>query len=120
VSNERILDVVQPILAEWNADKGLFPITVASYRIDYGDWVIRFADRSIGYSIHTAFMRDYELVYDSLEHGRYMSNEELEIEELADFLYNECFDGLDGELYQALAEGAAPKIVKAGWRKVKK
>lgn len=113
VSNEHVLDVVKPILTDWSAKEGRAPLEVAdvqggsSYRLELGDWVVRSKGRSAnGFLSHelvfvtkVVFPYDFELLFD----------------DLADVIYNECMEGLEGELYQALAEKIASVLIDKGW-----
>ena len=43
-------------------------------------------------------------------------NEDELIDDLGLFIYVHCFNGFDNQVYQALAEKTARKLVEAGWR----
>lgn len=38
------------------------------------------------------------------------------IDDLGLFIYVNCFEAIDGQIYQALAEKTARKLIEAGWR----
>lgn len=121
---ERVLDVIKPVLTDWDATRGRTPIEVADVSshststIDLGDWVVKPNRGPLVFVSKKEFPEQYEPVRVSGD-GQYMSEVELQAEELSDFIYDKCMKHLDGELYQALAENIANKLVKAGWRKEK-
>lgn len=113
VSNEHVLDVVKPVLTDWNAEGGRAPLEVSyiqgglSYRLELGDWIVRNKVRST--SGHTVYSHAF------LTRAKFPYEYELLFDDLADVIYNECMEGLEGELYQALAEKIASVLIDKGW-----
>lgn len=124
ISNERVLDVVIPILGEWDAANGKVPIQVSdtktgeSAKVDLGDWIVKLPNGALLFIKKSAFGETYEPV-EMLEAGRYKSHKEIEIEELATFLYKDSFADLEMDFPEGIAHLVAPRIINAGWRKVK-
>jgi hypothetical protein len=123
IANERVLDVVVPILTDWDASAGKAPIMVAdtktktSERVDLGDWIIKLEDGSLVFAKHNVFLKTYEPVK-LLPSGTYRTYKEMEIEELATFLYKDAFAEYEMDFPEGIAHLVAPKIISAGWRKV--
>jgi hypothetical protein len=119
IETERVMDVVTPILTEWDHRTGKTPINVSHksgiIRLDLGDWVVRNPDGRLEFVKQDTFDDQYELLREI--NGRYLSLVEIETDKLSDFIYDECMSTLDGELYQTLAENIAGKLIRAGWRK---
>lgn len=117
-ANEKFLDVVQPILKDWNVELGIADLLISDpgsgEPVKFGlfDWVVSHGNSLFSYISGHEFFRLYEpALPDDL------SPEEKEFEYLANFIYNECMPTLDGELYQALAETIASKLLASGWKK---
>lgn len=132
VSNERILDVVRPILHEWDKTINRTPIEVANwpshvfYRVDLGDWIVRLpmgeegSDKAVQathvFVKNADFWNEYETVQNYF--GVYKSQEDLDIEDLTVFIWEEVLSDLkDEEKGQELSKKAGELIIKAGWRK---
>lgn len=119
IKTEHVMDVVQPVLADWDMSKQSAPILIArgndKIRLELGDWIIRESNGKIDFVKKNAFYEQYEELHE-VGPGRYMSMLEIQTEKLSSFIYDECMSTLDGELYQALAENIATKMIKAGWR----
>ena len=129
VSNERVLDVVRPILSEWDQTQNKTPIEVANwpsqvfYRVNLGDWIVRIPMRTSPDKTAThlflspeEFYKEFVVVkeYD----GEWKSEEDLDIEALTGFLWEKVFyDFEDEEKGQELSEKAGNLVVKAGWRR---
>lgn len=124
ISNERMLDVVIPILGDWDAANGKVPIQVSetrtgqSSRVDLGDWIVKLPNDALVFVKEHAFAETYEPV-EMLAAGRYKSYKEIEIEELATFMYKDAFQDLEMDFPEGIAHLVAPRIINAGWRKVK-
>lgn len=124
VANERLLDVVRPILVDWSPLEGKAPINVAVsenvVRVEVGDWIVRFSgNEPLAFVAKERFGVYYESV--ELIDGVYKSQKDLDIEEITDLVYNKCFLPLHkGPTFQELANTTAKTIVRDGWRKVKK
>ena len=119
IKTERVLDVVEPILADWDMGKNQAPILIAQgggrIRLDLGDWVVREPGGKLLFVKQNAFDDQYEPLFE-IKPGHYMTQLEIQTDKLASFIYEECMSALDGELYQALAENIAGKLIRAGWR----
>jgi hypothetical protein len=111
VANERMLDVVKPILSQFDPINGVAPITVFDtvakrhFTIQLGDWILRREGQPFLFVKPSAMTFDFEDLPEDVEN------------DLANFIYDECMSTLDGELYQALAEGIAARLIRAGWSK---
>lgn len=122
ISNERVLDVVIPILDDWDAVNGKVPVQVFdtktgdSARVELGDWIVKLPTGALLFIKQAAFSETYEPV-EMLGSGRYKSHKELEIEELATFLYKDAFSDFEMDFPEGIAHLVAPKIINAGWRK---
>lgn len=122
ISNERVLDVVTPILTDWDAANGKVPIQVSDTRtgqgsrVELGDWIIKLPSGALLFVKQEAFAETCEAV-EMLESGRYTSLKEIEIDELATFLYKDAFAGFEMDFPEGIAHLVAPKIINAGWRK---
>lgn len=123
ISADRILDVVQPVLVDWNHKEGKAPIQVADVqnnnvaRLEFGDWIVRFPSKEpLVFVSKQLFAVHYEKV--EMIDGEYKSQRDLKTEELAQFIYEKCFVGKNGPIYHDLADNTAKVLFKAGWRKV--
>lgn len=118
ITNEQVLDVVNPVLTGWNVDIGIADLNIAEpktgrvFTIRLLDWIV---DNGYGEFAHLEQNRFFDF-YEQVVPDN-LPKEQQEFENLANFIYNECMVTLDGELYQALAEGIAGKLLAAGWKK---
>lgn len=114
VANDRLLDVVKPVLARFDPAAGKADIEVADwvaghiYVVHLGDWIIKHKRSSFWVVSDDHFPEMFEVVREVPA--------KTELDELCDVIYN-SFSSLEGELYQALAETAATAVYNAGWRK---
>lgn len=124
IAQERVLDVVIPILTDWDAANGKVPIQVSdtrtgqASRVELGDWIVKLPSGALLFIKQEAFAETCEAV-EMLDSGRYTSHKEIEIEELATFMYKDAFNGLEMDFPEGIAHLVAPKIINAGWRKTK-
>lgn len=116
--NEQFLDVVQPVLKDWNVELGIADLLISDpgsgepVKLGLFDWIVSHGNSLFSYLNVTEFFKLYEpALPDNL------SPEEQEFERLANFIYNECMSTMDGELYQALAQNIAARLLEAGYRK---
>lgn len=114
VGNERILDVVRPVLKDFDPVNGKATIEVADwtsehiFSMELGDWILKSPNTSF------IFVKPYAFAYD-FEDVPIQIHAKSEYDELADLIY-ENFPW-DGETYQAVAEKVAAEVIKAGWAK---
>jgi hypothetical protein len=119
IETERIQDVVNPILTDWDMAGGKQPIEISqgtgTIRLDVGDWIVRGAHNKLEFVKKDAFDDQYEPLHE-VRPGEYMSVMEVKVEELSNFIFNECMQDLEGDLYKHLAESIARKLIRAGVR----
>lgn len=111
VSNERMLDVVRPVLNRWDPAKGIADIEVVdlavglSYTVRLGSWVVKLGDNRLLISTPTAFRRDFE-------------DQPEEAQSDLDTLSAEIMSILKWEESQAfVATLLAEQLLALGWRK---
>lgn len=111
VSNERMLDVVRPVLSRWDPTKGIADIDVIDlsvglgYTVKLGSWISKLEDGRLLISTPTAFRRDFE---DQPEDAKAD----------LDLLSSEIMSILKWDPSQTLAALAlAEELLTRGWRK---
>lgn len=119
MTNYHILEVVKPVLKDFDPSHGKASIEVLdkfSGRItvlELGEWIIKHPMASFVFVKSWAFDNEFEDVPQKIH-----DQEEEMIDDLGLYIYVNCFGPLDGQIYQALAETTARKLVKAGWRQL--
>lgn len=107
-ANERVLDVVQPMLEMWDAKNNIAPIVVSGVgTMEFGDWLVRVdGEPDMITSFKNArFVRDFEKLDDVRE------------------LTSLVLDNIQSDRYSitpAVAENVASAILRAGWSKKEK
>lgn len=114
VSNEHIMDVVQPVPERWTPEHMVADIRVANwakgttYQVRLGDWILRDDKGEIFHVGNGEFRVKYE------EHLEYITPRTVH-DDLSDLIYAHM--PWEGDIYRAAAARMATSIMTAGWSK---
>lgn len=114
IQNDRMLDVVRPIMNEFNLEKGSAPLSVAVrssgkiHRIELGDWILKNPDKQFLFVKPDVFTTEYMDVPPEVV-------TQTEYQQLFDLIYSIL--PWEGDLYKLLTRDLTAGIIQAGWSK---